>query len=116
MSRQLRRSHRSTWIMVILFLTVYFVNMIVFCVQRTQFNNWCLDRSRSSTIDTLSNLKNNSTTFVANNITSFNSSSVTGYQSLIPGSDLYNCSRLREDEIKFSIVLFVILFTLYVSW
>lgn len=116
MPKQLRRSHRSTWVMVIIFLIVYFANMIVFCVQTTPFLDWCLSKSRSSTLNTLANLPNNSTVFTSNNITSFNSSTVTSYQSIISGSDLYNCTRLREDEIKLSIVVFVILFTIYVSW
>jgi hypothetical protein len=115
MPKQLRRSHRSTWVLVIIFLIVYFVNMIIFCVQSGPFNDWCLSKSRMSTLNTLSNLPSNSTTFVSSNITSFNSSTVSGYQSLVSGSDLYNCSRLREDEIKLSVVVFIILFTLYVS-
>ncbi|CAO3632555.1 unnamed protein product [Mucor hiemalis] len=116
MPKQLRRSHRSTWVMVIIFLIVYFANMIVFCVQTTPFLDWCLSKSRSSTLNTLANLPNNSTVFTSNNITSFNSSTVTSYQSIISGSDLYNCTRLREDEIKLSIVVFVILFTIYVHF
>ncbi|KAI8082434.1 hypothetical protein BDF21DRAFT_262868 [Thamnidium elegans] len=110
---QLRRSHRSTWIFVIAFLIIYFVNMVIFGVQKDQFLNWCISKSQSRTVQALT--INNSTT---STISGYNISEISGFvfMPIHEGSDLYNCTRLWEDEIKFSVVIFVILFTLYIHF
>jgi hypothetical protein len=114
--KQLRRSHRLTWISVILFLIDYFVNMVIFCVQRGPFTDWCLSKSRADTIVELIMQPYDTAIFTSQNITNgiHTSQQVTGFTAIHPGSDLYNCSRLWEDEIKFSVVVFVIMFALYV--
>lgn len=86
--------------------------MVIFGVQKDQFLNWCISKSQTRTVQSLT--INNSTTHT---ISGYNVSDISGFV-FIPireGSDLYNCTRLWEDEMKFSVVMFVILFTLYVS-
>lgn len=111
MPKQLRRSHRSTWFFVILFLIVYFVNMIIFGVQKTEFKEWCIEKSHVETLRSLT--IHNDTMYT---IAGIDGNTVSGYV-FIPKNqtmDAYNCTRLWEDEMKFSVVIFVILFTLYV--
>lgn len=115
MPKQLRTSHRLTWISVIIFLIDYFVNMVIFCVQKGPFNDWCLSRSRTDTTYQINSAPDSSPIFTNSNLTSPIHLQVSGFTPIHPGSDLYNCLRLWEDEIKFSVVVFVILFVLYVS-
>ncbi|KAG2212317.1 hypothetical protein INT47_001677 [Mucor saturninus] len=113
MPNQLRRSHRSTWFFVILFLIVYFVNMIIFGVQKIEFKEWCVSKSQLETVKTLT-INNNT----VHTIAGFDATNVSGLV-FIPTNktmDAYNCSRLWEDEMKFSVVIFVILFTLYIHF
>ncbi|KAI9347852.1 hypothetical protein BD770DRAFT_166632 [Pilaira anomala] len=109
----LTRSHRWTWTFVILFLIVYFINMIVFGVQRPQFLDWCIDKSRKMEVNSLV-IKND----MEHTIGGLNVTEVSSFVFLPirEGSDLYNCTRLWEDEVKFSVVTFVILFALYVHF
>lgn len=84
------------WTVVFIFLTDLFVNVIVYGVQRPQFNDWCVNRSRD-----LLDTNNNGTqiNFTPNQA----------------GSDLYNCNKLWEDELKFAIVLYIMISICYVS-
>lgn len=86
--------------------------MIIFVIQKDQFNDWCVSKSQTDTVKTIT--INNSTTHT---IGDFDSTNITGlvFIPLEQGSDLYNCTRLWEDEMKFAIVIFAILFTLYVN-
>ncbi|GAA5811859.1 hypothetical protein MFLAVUS_005305 [Mucor flavus] len=104
---QLRRSHRSTWIFVIAFLIIYFVNMVIFGVQKDQFLHWCISKSQTRTVQSLT--INNSTT---STISGYNISDISGFvfMPINEGSDLYNCTRLWEDEMKFSVVHFAFCF------
>lgn len=72
------------------------MNVIVYGVQRPQFNDWCVNRSRD-----LLDTNNNGTqiNFTPNQA----------------GSDLYNCNKLWEDELKFAIVLYIMISICYVS-
>ncbi|RCH86201.1 hypothetical protein CU098_002485 [Rhizopus stolonifer] len=105
---QLRRSHRLTWIMVIFFLSDFFANIVLFGVQKEQFKDWCIGQSRQDTTYYLfTHMPYNST---------FNQDTQLTFASKSPTSNLYNCTRLWEDEVKFACVLYVILFTLYVHF
>lgn len=102
---ELRLSHQLTWISVILFLIVYFINMVIFGVQKPQFQNWCMDKSRQDTHNYLFS------TIPTNNTLLLNSQLIYTTR----GPNVYNCTRLWEDEMKFSSVVFAILFFCYVS-
>lgn len=85
--------------------------MIIFGIQKNQFNEWCISKSHSDTVEALTINNNTVHTFAG-----FDSTNITGvvFFPKTEGSDIYNCTRLWEDEMKFSVVIFVILFTLYV--
>ncbi|KAI8890360.1 hypothetical protein K501DRAFT_237444 [Backusella circina FSU 941] len=100
----LRLSHRLTWSSVLIFLTYYFITLVIFGVQKDDFDNWCIDKSRQDVDQTFA--------------VSVNSDSKVqiSYTPSVMGSDLYNCNRLWESEIKFSSVLFSILFVIYIHF
>ncbi|KAI8333010.1 hypothetical protein BD560DRAFT_415118 [Blakeslea trispora] len=105
---QLRRSHRLTWVMVVIFLVDLFVNIVLFGVQKQQFKDWCIQQSRQSVSNYLI------TEEPYRNM--FNSSTQIMFDSGRPAHNVYNCEKLWEDEIKFACILYVILFTLYVHF
>ncbi|KAK4519584.1 uncharacterized protein ATC70_009820 [Mucor velutinosus] len=106
--RQLKISHRLTWTIVIIFLVSYFVNMILFGVQKPQFDQWCINKSRQDTSKYLFSTPPNNSTLLPNSQLEFTSRG--------NGLSLYNCARLWEDEVKFSAVVFVILFSVYIHF
>ncbi|CAO3670883.1 unnamed protein product [Rhizopus stolonifer] len=91
----LRISHRLTWMSVILFLIDYFINMVLFGVQRDRFEQECIANSRQDVVGNTQTLS---------------------FTPTLSGSDLYNCSRLWESEMKLSVALFVILFFVYIHF
>ncbi|KAI8364284.1 hypothetical protein EDC96DRAFT_511159 [Choanephora cucurbitarum] len=106
---QLRRSHRLTWVMVIIFLTDLFVSIVLFGVQKQQFRDWCIQDSREDVSSFLTSDESYKNTY--------NSSTPIIFVSKQPNNNnIYNCEKLWEDEIKFACILYVILFTLYVHF
>ncbi|CAO3599480.1 unnamed protein product [Absidia cylindrospora] len=101
-------AHRSVWLMVITFLIDYFVNMVLFGVQQSQFQDWCIDKSREAVNSELSNV-------IASNSNNGTTVQLT-FSPNVPGSDLYNCTRLWQDEVKFSVITFVMIAVCYVYW
>lgn len=89
---------------VIVFLIDFFVNMVLFGVQQSQFQDWCINKSRGSIRTELQSV-------VASN----NGTQLT-FTSNVPGSDLYNCTRLWQDEVKFSVITFVMMAVCYVRY
>lgn len=87
--------------------------MIVFGVQKPQFLDWCIDKSRKMEVNSLVIKNDFEHTIGGLNVTEVSSFV---FLPIREGSDLYNCTRLWEDEVKFSVVIFVILFALYVSY
>ncbi|KAI7866142.1 hypothetical protein BDF14DRAFT_1816599 [Spinellus fusiger] len=100
----LQHSHRLIWWIVIVFLIDMLVNSILFGIQWSQFNAWCVDRSRSRTDEEISATFANGTSI-----------QLTLTPSLM-GSDLYNCNRLWQDELKFSIAIYIMLMICYTYW
>ncbi|KAI8079767.1 uncharacterized protein BX664DRAFT_317674 [Halteromyces radiatus] len=95
-------AHRSIWMVVIVFLIDFFVCLVLFGVQQPQFQDWCINKSRSVVRSELSS--GNGTTIQLT------------FSPHIPGSDLYNCTRLWQDEVKFAVVTFVMIAVCYVYW
>ncbi|KAI9496347.1 hypothetical protein BDB00DRAFT_143749 [Zychaea mexicana] len=91
----LRLAHRSMWVVVFIFVINFFIDIILFGVQRPQFNDWCVSSSR----ELLGS--------------SVNSTAVEEPQD---DSNLYNCNKLWEDELKFAIVLFIMITICYMYW
>lgn len=81
--------------------------MLLFGFQKSQFNQWCINKSRQDTTDYIFSTPPNNDTLLPDSQLNFTSRE--------NGASLYNCTRLWEDEVKFSVVVFVILFTVYVS-
>ncbi|KAI8136706.1 hypothetical protein BJV82DRAFT_638484 [Fennellomyces sp. T-0311] len=90
----LRNAHRTMWIVVFIFIINLFIDIILFGVQRPQFNDWCIDKSRNQLDDNV-------------NITLVEQAQ---------SANLYNCDKLWEDELKFAIVLFVMIAICYMYW
>ncbi|ORY94869.1 hypothetical protein BCR43DRAFT_494728 [Syncephalastrum racemosum] len=96
----LRQSHRMMWMVVFIFIIDLFANIIVYGVQRSIFVDWCVTRSRNELDDQITNGNGTQVNFSPNQ----------------SGSDLYNCNKLWEDELKFGIVLFIMITICYVYW
>ncbi|KAI9473888.1 MAG: hypothetical protein EXX96DRAFT_579778 [Benjaminiella poitrasii] len=105
-SRQLRKSHILIWLIVIIFLIVYFVNLILFGLQKSQFRQWCINKARDTTSNYLF-------THTPSNETLLPDSQLT-FTPRGDNNSLYNCTRLWEDEMKLSAVVFVILLVTYI--
>jgi hypothetical protein len=91
-----------TWLVVFGYLTDMFINIIVYGVLRDDFQNWCLDRSRSYIDEQITATLGNGTQITMN----FSPSEA--------GVDLYNCQKLWEDELKLGIVVWIVLAIVYV--
>ncbi|KAI8641333.1 hypothetical protein BD408DRAFT_418340 [Parasitella parasitica] len=106
--RQLKRSHRLIWTSVILFLTCYFANMILFFIQKPQFDQWCINKSRRDTSNYIFSTSPNNSTLLPDSQIYFSSRR--------NGASLYNCTRLWEDEAKLAVVLFFIFLIVYIHF
>ncbi|KAL0079971.1 hypothetical protein F4703DRAFT_1871935 [Phycomyces blakesleeanus] len=100
----LRQSHRFIWMINILFIIDLFVNIILFGVQWPQFSSWCVSRSREILDDTITVDYSNGDNFTAT------------YLPNVVGSDLYNCNKLWQDELKFGISIYVMIVLCYIYW
>ncbi|KAI8065241.1 hypothetical protein BC940DRAFT_304562 [Gongronella butleri] len=94
-------AHRSTWCIVVVFLTDFFINIILFGVQQDQFQAWCVGKSRDA---------------IGNEIIGTNNVTDVTFTPHVTGSDLYNCTRLWQDEVKFAVIIFVMVTFCYVYW
>ncbi|KAI9283235.1 hypothetical protein BY458DRAFT_495867 [Sporodiniella umbellata] len=64
--------------------------MVLFIVNRADYNSWCVRSSASALPKALADLD--------------------------PNSDYYNCDRLWQDETKFGIFFYILSFSFYVYW
>ncbi|KAJ8658621.1 hypothetical protein O0I10_005661 [Lichtheimia ornata] len=90
----LRYAHRMMWVLVFIFIINFFVDLIVFGVQRPQFIDWCTGRSRSRLDDQQSN----------------------DLPEQSGDEDVYNCNKLWEAELKFAIVVFIMISLCFMYW
>ncbi|KAI9020697.1 HAD-like domain-containing protein [Phycomyces nitens] len=100
----LRQSHRFIWMINMVFIIDLFVNIILFGVQWPQFSSWCVSRSREILDDTITVDYSNGDNFTAT------------YLPNVVGSDLYNCNKLWQDELKFGISIYVMIVICYIYW
>ncbi|KAI7904713.1 uncharacterized protein BX663DRAFT_503266 [Cokeromyces recurvatus] len=106
-SRQLRYSHILVSLVIIIFLIIYFVNLILFGIQKDQFSQWCINQSHDTIQTYLFTHSPHNSTLLPNSPLTF----------ISRGGDnlgLYNCTRLWESELKLSIIVFVILLVTYI--
>lgn len=87
-------------------LIVTLVNFILFIKDKPNFDKWCIGLSAGYVKDiynqTYSNSMSNSAAEIMSN-------------TLNDSNDVYNCNRLYEDEIKWSLLCMIIMFVVYVS-
>ncbi|KAI8975245.1 hypothetical protein BDF20DRAFT_836663 [Mycotypha africana] len=98
-SRYVRTFSHATFVCVFLVIVDGFVNMILFITTKVEFQNWCVDKSSSIMMQNVNNALNE-----------------TSAQQMNFSNDYYNCSALWEDEMKFAIIAFVLMFLAYSYW
>ncbi|CAO3610015.1 unnamed protein product [Cunninghamella echinulata] len=96
-------AHRSMWFMVIVFLVDFFVMLVLFGVNQPDFLNWCVNKSREAAKNEISQTMN--TTDVQ-----------WSFDPYVQGSDLYNCNKLWQDEVKVGVIFFIMVAVCYVYW
>ncbi|KAI8637710.1 hypothetical protein BD408DRAFT_447381 [Parasitella parasitica] len=84
-----------------IYLADIFANIIIFGVQKPQYMDWCLQSSQNVVDETMQGINLNSTYY---NIET------------LPPTTVYNCEKLWEDEIKFSIAVFFLMGFCYIYW
>ncbi|KAI9319273.1 hypothetical protein BX666DRAFT_2025584 [Dichotomocladium elegans] len=82
------------WVMVILFTTNLFIDVVLFGVQQPQFEAWCIAKSRGG-------LANHLNTLVMEQE---------------DDASVYNCTKLWEDELKFSVAVFIMIAICFIYW
>ncbi|EPB86234.1 hypothetical protein HMPREF1544_06962 [Mucor circinelloides 1006PhL] len=80
-----------------------FINTILFIVDRNGYLNWCI-RSASGNLDSI----------LQQNQLEMNDTKESGFSTEM--GDFYNCSRTWEDELKFSIMMTVVMIMVYSYW
>lgn len=80
-------------------LIVTLVNFILFIKNKSDFTEWCIGESITNVEDQY-NSASNHTSFSPNR--------------LINDTDIYNCERLYQDELKWSLLCLIIMFVVYV--
>ncbi|CAO3699668.1 unnamed protein product [Rhizopus microsporus] len=83
-------------------LIVTLINFILFVIDKDGFFHWCITSSASYVTEVYDQMNSNSTKVPP--ITLEN------------GSDLYNCERLYENEVKWAFLCFVVMSIVYVSF
>ncbi|KAG2198757.1 hypothetical protein INT47_010543 [Mucor saturninus] len=91
----------SIFVCVFLVLVDGFVNVILFITSQSAFYNWCVDSSSQTITETV-----NATLIETNNTLNFDFSN----------SDYYNCHNLWQDELKFGIIFYILMFAFYIYW
>lgn len=80
-------------------LIVTLVNFILFVRNKADFNRWCIGESINYVEDEYSSVNNN-TSLPLNKLSNT--------------TDVYNCERLYQDEVKWSLLCLIIMFIVYV--
>lgn len=93
-SRYIKGLSHAIFVSVFLVLVDTFINLILFITYKDQYSNSCITSSSNK----LSTSLNNSS--LSNDFL---------------GQDYYNCHNLWQDELKFSIIFFILMLAFYVS-
>lgn len=86
-------------------LIVTLANFILFIIEKGSFNDWCIGSSANYVKNVYIDYNPNSTVTTR---TSLNST-------LTNTTDVYNCERLFQDEVKWSLLCMVVMYVVYVS-
>ncbi|KAI7894492.1 uncharacterized protein EV154DRAFT_415211 [Mucor mucedo] len=83
-------------------LIVTLVNFILFIKGKNEFTVWCIEQSK----DTIEKIY----TADHKNTTSFPVDRLNG------STDIYNCERLFQDEVKWGLICLIVMFVVYIHW
>lgn len=86
-------------------LIVTLVAFILFIIDKKSFDDWCIGSSADYVKDVYIDYNPNST---VTTLTSLNST-------LTNTTDVYNCERLFQDEVKWSLLCMIVMYVVYVS-
>ncbi|KAK4519816.1 uncharacterized protein ATC70_010058 [Mucor velutinosus] len=87
-------------------LIITLVTFILFIIDKRSFNDWCIGSSADYVKDVYIDYHPNST---VTTLTSLNST-------LTSTTDAYNCERLFQDEVKWSLLCMVVMYVVYIHW
>ncbi|KAI8046974.1 uncharacterized protein B0P05DRAFT_482285 [Gilbertella persicaria] len=88
----------AIFVSVFIVLVDTFVNVILFITSKADYYNWCINTSSNA-------IRQNLNTTTNGSIPTFDFS-----------NDYYNCHSLWEDELKFGIIFYILLFAFYAYW
>ena len=92
-------------IIAVAVLVVTLINFIFYAMNKDYFiQEWCIKGSASNYLNTIE--------WPTNNTLSISNSTLT---STLGSSDIYNCERLFENEIKWGLMCLICMFIVYVS-
>ncbi|KAI7900377.1 uncharacterized protein BX663DRAFT_517378 [Cokeromyces recurvatus] len=90
------------FLIVIIYLIDILVNIFIFCVQKSSYIDWCLSMSQQKIDEKIEGKAINGTIYQIDD--------------LLPSLNVYNCQKLWENEIKFSIAVFMVMTICYGYW
>ncbi|CAO3582268.1 unnamed protein product [Absidia cylindrospora] len=96
----LGRLSQVIWGFVIAILLDMFVNYVVFLAKPTDFRDWCISLSQASVQQAFNQVNQNSTVIIPFNRI----------------DDFYNCDRLYQDELTWTLLSLVAMVLVYVHW
>lgn len=82
-----------------IYLIDILANIFIFGIQKSAYMDWCLESSRGVVDEVVQGVALNGTIYVIDPL---------------PTMNIYNCQKLWEDELKFSIAIFVVMSVCYV--
>jgi hypothetical protein len=83
-----------------IYLIDILVNIFIFGIQKTAYMKWCLESSKGIVDEVIQGVALNGTIFAIDPL---------------PDMNIYNCQKLWEDELKFSIAILLVMSVCYVS-
>lgn len=98
--RHVRTFSHAIFVCVFLVLVDGFINIILFITNQSNFNNWCVTTSSQTIIQNVNASGANTT--------------LSGFD--FSNGDFYNCHNLWQDELKFGIIFYILMFAFYVYW
>ncbi|KAI9487748.1 MAG: hypothetical protein EXX96DRAFT_605646 [Benjaminiella poitrasii] len=90
------------FLIVFIYLIDVIVNIFMFCIQKPSYIEWCLLSSQGKVNEKIEGISMNGT--------------LHQFEDPIPALNIYNCQKLWEDEVKFSIAIFVVMTICYGYW
>jgi hypothetical protein len=74
-------------------------NIFIFGIQKSAYMDWCLESSQGIVDEVVQGVAVNGTVYIIDPLP----------------TNIYNCQKLWEDELKFSIAILLVMFACYVS-